>query len=85
MKKTTFRAAVALAAGALALTALPAKAKIGSCTTPIMLGTTISETGPFSTLADRWRKMTEVFAEEFNKARRRDRQVLQQEAADQSS
>ena len=35
-------------------------AKIGSCNDPILLGTTISETGPFSTLADRWRKMTEA-------------------------
>lgn len=43
-------------------------AKIGSCEEPILLGTTISESGPFSTLADRWRKMTEVFAEEINKS-----------------
>ena len=42
-------------------------AKLGSCNDPILLGTTISETGPFSTLADKWRKMTEVFAEEMNK------------------
>lgn len=42
-------------------------AKVNSCDDPILLGTTISETGPFSTLADRWRKMTEVFAEEINK------------------
>jgi branched-chain amino acid transport system substrate-binding protein len=43
-------------------------AKIGSCNDPILLGTTISETGPFSTLAERWRKMTEVFAEELNRS-----------------
>jgi branched-chain amino acid transport system substrate-binding protein len=59
------------AAGAAFLLALAlggtAHARIGSCTEPIVLGTTISETGPFSTLADRWRKMTEVFAEEVNK------------------
>ncbi len=42
-------------------------AKLGSCNDPILLGTTISETGPFSTLADKWRNMTEVFAEEMNK------------------
>lgn len=42
-------------------------AKVGSCDDPIVFGTTISESGPFSTLADRWRKMTEVFAEEINK------------------
>lgn len=47
---------------------LPAYAAQGSCTEPIVFGTTISETGPFSTLADRWRKMTEVFAEEVNKS-----------------
>ncbi len=44
-----------------------AAAKLGSCNDPILLGTTISETGPFSTLADKWRKVTEVFAEEVNK------------------
>jgi ABC-type branched-subunit amino acid transport system substrate-binding protein len=42
-------------------------AKIGSCDEPILLGTTISESGQFSSLANRWRKMTEVFAEEINK------------------
>lgn len=49
------------------LAAAPASAKLKSCDGPIVLGTTISETGPFSTLAARWRKMTEVFAEEVNK------------------
>lgn len=57
----------ALAAATLALAALPAAAKLGSCSDPIVLGTTISETGPFSTLAERWRKMTEEFAVEINK------------------
>ena len=42
-------------------------ATIGSCDQPIVFGTTISETGPFSTLTGHWRKMTEVFAEEINK------------------
>ncbi|TAL78856.1 MAG: hypothetical protein EPN76_03475 [Burkholderiaceae bacterium] len=42
-------------------------AKVGSCDGSIVLGTTISESGAFSTLSDRWRKMTEVFAEELNK------------------
>ena len=56
----------ALCAAALAF-AIPASAKLGSCSDPILLGTTISETGPFSTLADKWRKVTEVFAEEVNK------------------
>lgn len=47
--------------------ATPAVAKVGSCTDPIVLGTTISETGPFSTLTDRWRQMTENFFDEINK------------------
>ena len=59
--------APALAALLAAAVTLPATAKLGSCDEPIVLGTTISETGPFSTLADRWRQMTEVFAEEVNK------------------
>ena len=46
----------------------PAAAKIGSCDEPILLGTTISETGPFSTLTDNWKKMTEIFFEEVNNA-----------------
>src|SRR3954463_1909952 len=57
--------------GALALGvafAAPALAKLGSCNDPILLGTTLSETGPFSTLADKWRKLTEVFAEEVNRS-----------------
>jgi ABC-type branched-subunit amino acid transport system substrate-binding protein len=45
----------------------PAAAKIGSCIDSIVLGTTISETGPFSTLTDNWRQMTENFFEEINK------------------
>ena len=57
--------------GALAVAAAAyagvASAKLGSCNDPILLGTTISETGPFSTLADKWRKVTEVFAEEVNR------------------
>ena len=60
--------ALAVLAAAAALAAGPAAAKLNSCDGPIVFGTTISETGPFSTLADRWRKMTEVFAEEVNKA-----------------
>ena len=42
-------------------------AKVGSCTEPVVFGTTISATGPFSVNADRWVKMTEIFAEEINK------------------
>ena len=51
----------------VALFSTPSLATIGSCDQPIVLGTTISETGPFSTLTGHWRKMTEVFAEEINK------------------
>lgn len=45
----------------------PASAKLGSCTDPVVFGTTISESGPFSTLTANWRKMTEIFADEINK------------------
>lgn len=65
-KKTL--ATLGLAATSLVLPLAEAQAKIGSCSDPIVFGTTISETGVFSSLADRWRKMTEVFAEEINKA-----------------
>jgi len=60
--------ALAAAAASTLLASLPAAAKLNSCDGPIVFGTTLSETGPFSTLADRWRKMTEVFAEEINKS-----------------
>ena len=64
----SLRGALLCASVAGALTcAGPAAAKLNSCNDPIVLGTTISETGPFSTLADKWRKLTEVFAEEVNK------------------
>src|SRR6185437_6045001 len=60
-----------LTAGAFAVglvaAATPANAKIGSCTDPIVWGTTLSETGPFSTLTDHWKEMTENFAKELNK------------------
>ncbi len=60
--------ATSILATAAVLAAAPASAKLNSCDGPIVFGTTISETGPFSTLADRWRKLTEVFAEEINKS-----------------
>jgi ABC-type branched-subunit amino acid transport system substrate-binding protein len=53
-----------LSAGLVSTHAL---AKLNSCNDPIVFGTTISETGVFSTLAEKWRRMTEVFAEEVNK------------------
>jgi branched-chain amino acid transport system substrate-binding protein len=60
-----FAVFVVASAGMLASSA---HATPGSCTDPIVFGTTISESGPFSTLADKWRKMSEVFAEEINKS-----------------
>jgi ABC-type branched-subunit amino acid transport system substrate-binding protein len=59
-------AAVGLAVGLLT-TAGPTAAKLGSCDEPITLGTTISSTGQYSTLAERWREMTEIFGDEINK------------------
>jgi ABC-type branched-subunit amino acid transport system substrate-binding protein len=44
-----------------------ASAKLNSCEGPIVLGTTISVTGIFSSLAGRWDKMTESFEKELNK------------------
>jgi branched-chain amino acid transport system substrate-binding protein len=44
-----------------------AAAKQGSCTDPIVFGTTISATGAFSPNADRWVKLTQVFEDEINK------------------
>ena len=67
MGMTLTRLAAVAATTYLALLPSQSFATIGSCDAPIVLGTTISETGPFSTLTDRWRKMTEVFAEEINK------------------
>ncbi len=67
MKKLSHLMLTGAAALACGLASLSASAAQGSCSEPIVFGTTISETGPFSTLADRWRKMTEVFAEEINK------------------
>jgi len=52
---------------ALSVTASAAVAKEGSCTDPVVFGTTISSTGPFSVNADRWMKMTQVFEDEINK------------------
>jgi branched-chain amino acid transport system substrate-binding protein len=60
------RLGAAAALVGLSVAAVPASATPGSCTDPIVFGTTISESGPFSTLADHWRKMSEVFAEEIN-------------------
>ncbi len=63
-KRSAF-AALALVA-AVAIPAMPAIAQ-DKCKSEIVLGTTMSLTGPFSTLADSWKRLTEVFQEEFNK------------------
>jgi ABC-type branched-subunit amino acid transport system substrate-binding protein len=65
MNRRQFTAAVI--SSPLAVLSSKVMAKVGSCDGPITFGTTISESGPLSTLSDRWRKMTEVFAEELNK------------------
>jgi branched-chain amino acid transport system substrate-binding protein len=60
--------ALALGAALMAGAALPAAAKLNSCDGPIVLGTTISVTGIFSSLAGSWDKMTEAFEKELNKS-----------------
>lgn len=69
MRTGLTRAAVGVIGIVLAAfaTSVPANAKLGSCIDPVVFGTTISESGPFSTLTSNWRKMTEIFAEEINK------------------
>ena len=60
---------LSLAAAALAAFLAPraAQATLGSCTDPILLGTTISMTGPQASLTTNWDKMTAAFADEVNK------------------
>lgn len=53
-------------AAALLAAPIPGQAKIASCTDQITFGTTISSTGRYSTLADRWRTMTVEFAKMIN-------------------
>lgn len=61
---------LALTLGGLAAALLaapsPGLAKVGSCVDPITFGTTISSTGRYSTLADKWRTMTVEFAKMIN-------------------
>jgi ABC-type branched-subunit amino acid transport system substrate-binding protein len=59
---------IAIGAVLAAGVASPTAAKLNSCDGPIVLGTTISVTGVFSSLAGRWDKMTEMFEKELNKA-----------------
>jgi len=57
----------ALSAALCAVWPVSAHAKIGSCNEPIVFGTTISQTGTFSTAAAGWNKFTTAFAEVINK------------------
>lgn len=66
LAKTTMVSRVIFLAGLAAVLAQPASAKQGSCTDPVVFGTTISATGPFSVNADRWIRLTQVFADEIN-------------------
>ncbi len=54
-------------AAALALASTTALAKQNSCDEPIVIGTTISMTGPLASLTPGWDKVTENFAAEINK------------------
>lgn len=62
------RAAILLS-GILAITLGPsaANAKLNSCSDPIVIGTTISQTGPLASLTTNWDKMTAAFVDEVNK------------------
>ena len=53
---------------ALTLASTGAFAKQNSCDDPIVIGTTISMTGPLASLTPGWDKVTEAFAEEVNKS-----------------
>lgn len=66
MKYTIGSFALGTAALAAVSVATPAHAKVGSCTEPVTFGTTISSTGRYSTLADKWRNMTLEFAKMIN-------------------
>src|SRR4051812_46964033 len=68
VQMTRLWSAVAIGAVLATSAASPAMAKLNSCDGPIVLGTTISVTGIFSSLAGRWDKMTESFEKELNKS-----------------
>ncbi|MDB5572196.1 MAG: periplasmic binding domain protein [Hyphomicrobiales bacterium] len=57
-----------LAAALLCVGMMSAQAKQNSCDEPILIGTTISMTGPLASLTGNWDKMTDAFAEEINKS-----------------
>ena len=60
--------AASLAAAMMAASPGALQAKQNSCDEPIVIGTTISMSGPLATLTGNWDKMTNIFAEEINKA-----------------
>ena len=64
-KSTIWALPLAGAIGLCSTTTLPAKQN--SCDDPILIGTTISMSGPLATLTGNWDKMTQIFAEEINK------------------
>jgi len=67
-KVMSFAGAMAVCAASLTTLAFPhpAQATVGSCDDPITFGTTISSTGRYATLADKWRDMTIEFAKMIN-------------------
>ncbi len=67
MKRLFTSILLAAVGAAFVAVAPPASAKLNSCEGPIVLGTTMSQTGRFSPLAGRWKQMTEAFESEFNK------------------
>ena len=52
---------------AIALGPSAANAKLNSCSDPIVIGTTISQTGPLASLTTNWDKMTAAFVDEVNR------------------
>ncbi len=65
--RQSLKLAAPLAAAALAASLGQAAAKQNSCDDPIVIGTTISMSGPLATLTGNWDKMTQFFADEVNK------------------
>ncbi len=55
------------ATAALIWSSTPAGAKPGSCSDPVVFGTTLSATGDLAGFAEKWRDMTIEFAREINR------------------
>lgn len=56
-----------VAAFAVGFTNLPARAATSNCDEPITLGTTISQTGTFSSQTENWKHLTIAFQDAINK------------------